>query len=135
MVNMVELNAIAHGQAFAVAPPPADRDAGVEQVGNFVVGQLIVAAVTDPDANSAGEDAASVANDIIVDRDVPGAFERITGDADFAHTHAAGAQIEQVAVTNGIIVAAPTKPDAVGADASEFAIFHHYVSRTVSHDR
>ena len=41
---------------LGVAPGPADADAGVVEVGDLVVGDGVVGAVTDPDADGTGED-------------------------------------------------------------------------------
>ena len=60
------------GQALAVAPAPADGNARVVEIGDFVVGDRVVAAVADPHADGAGEDPSAVANDVVVDRDVAG---------------------------------------------------------------
>ncbi len=65
MVDMVELNDVAPCQRASVAPSPTDADARVVKVGDFVVGDAVLAALTDPNSDSAVENLAAI-NDCAV---------------------------------------------------------------------
>ena len=134
VVDVVEGDRVALGQALGVAPAPADGDAGVVQVGDFVVGDRVVAAVADPDADGAREDAAAVADDVVVDRDVAGPLGFVRRDAGFADPHAAGAEVVEVAAAERAVAAALAEPDDVGADVADLAVLERHVPRAVGHD-
>ena len=96
VVNVVEVDRVVLGEAFGVSPTPADRDAGVEEVGDVVVGDLVVAALADPHADRAGEDASAGVDDVVVDRDVVCAIRFVGLDRAFTDANATGSQIVEV---------------------------------------
>ena len=96
VVDVVEGDAVPLGQAFAVSPAPADGDARVVEVGDFVVGDGVVGAVSDPDADGAGEDPPAAADDVVVDGDVAGVFRLCGGDGRLADADTADAQMHRV---------------------------------------
>ncbi len=67
VMDVIEGERVPFGQALAVAPRPAGGDAGVEEVGDFVVRDAVVAALPDPHAHGAGKDPAAVQHDVVVD--------------------------------------------------------------------
>jgi len=49
VVDMVEVDRVVMGLAGSVTPAPADRDAGVAEIGDVVVGDLVEGAMSDPE--------------------------------------------------------------------------------------
>ena len=67
MVEVVVFDAVTLGGAGGVAPAPTDGDGGIEQVGNLVVRDHVVRGEADPNADGAGVNVATVAEDAVVD--------------------------------------------------------------------
>jgi hypothetical protein len=67
VMDVVLPDDVSCGQGGAVTPSPADRDAGIVQVVDMIVGDPIVEARTDPDAGSLMESAAGVVNMAVLD--------------------------------------------------------------------
>ncbi len=135
MVDMIKVDLIAFGEAFGIAPAPADRNPGVAEIGDFVVDNAVVGAVADPDSDGAGVDMAAVADDAIFDGVVMGAFIEVGGDAAFANPDSASAEIVDIAVGDGTVLAAFTEPEAVFADVGELAAVEVNILGAVEHDR
>ena len=55
MVDVIELDDVVPRQRLAVAPRPADRDAGVPEAANLVVRDQILRRLAEPDADRAGD--------------------------------------------------------------------------------
>jgi hypothetical protein len=94
VVDAIVREEVSLAGGLAVAPAPAGGDAAVEQVGDLVVGDPVVAALAHPDADRAGENVTAVPNDVVVD-DVPTRrLRRRLRQARLADAHAAGAEVE-----------------------------------------
>ena len=61
-MDVIELDHVVARQRGAVAPRPANRDAGVVEVVDQVVRDAVVRRLADPDAHGAGEELAAVVN-------------------------------------------------------------------------
>ena len=112
VVDVVELDPVVAADARAVAPDPADGDAGVVQVADLVVRHGVAEGVHDQHAHAAVEEAAEVVEPVVGDDRLAGA-ERlgIGGPVDLdpsrgdpgqlvaheAHAAAAVAQVDRVA--------------------------------------
>ena len=118
----------------AVAPAPPHGDAGVAQVGDVVVGDLVVAAVPDEHAHGVRPDVPAVADDVVVDADVAGEVRRLRNLGRLADAHAAGAQVVEEAAPDGAVAAAVAEPDGVGAGALDGALLQRDAPGVVRHD-
>ena len=135
VVDVIELDGVVVGERILVPPPPADGDAGVKEVGDFVVRDLVEGALADPDAVRAGEDSPAVMDDAIVDDVVAGIKSDFPGRLlCFADAHATGAEIMQMAVHDAAVVATGAEPYSVRAGVSDLAVLEIHMARAVGHD-
>ena len=134
MVHVVEGELVSLGQAVAVSPAPAGGEARVVVVGDFVVGDGVVGAVSDPDADSTGEDPPAAADDVVVDGDVACVFRFVSGWARLADADAAGPEVVEVAAGERAVAAALTEPDGVDTGMAKLAILDDDVACPVGHD-
>src|ERR1043166_5378805 len=111
MMNVVVVDVIPRRRARPVTPRPADGNARVIEIGDLVVGDVVVAALPEPDADGAREHAPAVTNDAVVDRDVIGAFLRLRRDAALADADAARAQVVRFAALHRAVVTAAAEPN------------------------
>ena len=72
VVQVVPFDGIAFRSALGVTPSPADRDGGIEKVCDVAMGDGVVGAVSDPDADRARHDPPAAVDDAVVDGYVPG---------------------------------------------------------------
>ncbi len=100
-MDVIERDGIPLGEVFVIAPGPTRRDAGVKKVGDFVVRDLIVAALRHEHADGAREDRSAVADNVVVDGDVPGPFGLVMGDPMFADADAAGPEVVETYLGSG----------------------------------
>ena len=80
VVDVVVFDDVVVGGGGSVAPGPADGNAGVVEVADFVVGDRVVRALADPDADGTGEDPSAASDDVVVDCDVAGVLRFGGGD-------------------------------------------------------
>ena len=66
VVNMVVGNEVAFVGCLTVAQPPTNRDAGVKQIRNLVVGDAVVTTLTNPYTDSARKNTPSLSDDAVV---------------------------------------------------------------------
>ena len=121
VVQVVPLDAVALGVAGRVAPAPADRDCGVEEVRDFVVRDLVIGRAADPDAHGAREDQAAVADDVIMHAMVACVVLRLGLVVERADLHTAGAEIGDVALLDRHFAGAASEGEAVAADVGKLA--------------
>ena len=133
VVDVVEINVIALGQAIRITPPPPDRDAGVAEVGNLVVGNAVVGGMPDPYADGTGEDMPPVADDVVVERDVMRTLILLAPYAGLAEAHAAGAQVMDVGPLDTAVATASAKPHAIGPRVCHLAAVDVDVLGAVDH--
>ena len=72
VMDMVELDLVVVTRAGSVIPSPADGNAGVAEISDVIVGDLVISAVTDPHADSTAIQMPSGTDDVVVDRAVSG---------------------------------------------------------------
>ena len=135
VMDVVEGERVPFGQALVVAPRPAGGNAGVEEVGDFVVRDRVVAALPDPHAHGTGENPPAVAQDVVVDFDVPGPLRFVADDPRLADPHGPGPEIVDIAMPQGAIAAGVPEPDRVDADVADLAVLDRHVPGGVGHDR
>src|SRR5262249_22086078 len=113
VVDDVLQHEIARRERLAVAPGPADRDAGVEEVRDVVAVDLVAFALPDPDADRAREHPAAVVDRAALDvvRARPRAHVRI--DRRLADLHSSSAEVSKVAVVEAAVITAASERDAV----------------------
>ncbi|OPZ97833.1 MAG: hypothetical protein BWY71_01475 [Planctomycetes bacterium ADurb.Bin412] len=133
VVDMVEVDMVVDGNGRGVAPGPADGNSGIIKVADIVVGNLVVAAVADPDTNRAMVEAGAAVDDAVVHGDVVGLFGRLP-DNPLAHFDAAGTEIVEEGPGDGAVPAAAAEPHAINADMTDFAILERYIPGAVQHD-
>ena len=66
VVNMVVGDEVAFVGCLTVAQPPTNRDAGVKQIRNLVVGDAVVTTLTNPYTDSARKNTPSLSDDAVV---------------------------------------------------------------------
>lgn len=123
VVDVVVCDEVSFGLAVVVSPAPADGDAGVGEVADVVVGDAVVTAVADPDADGAGEDLAGVADEVVVEGLVAGGGLGCGGEVHGAAAEAAGAEVVEVGLADGVVFASFAEPDAVDAGVGDGGVF------------
>ena len=135
MVDMVEVDGVVAVEGRAVSPSPPRRNPTVEEVGNLVVGDLVVGCLADPDAHTGGENPATGADDVVVHHDTGSVLGRVGPDRGLTDANTAGAQVVQVGALKAAIRAALAEPDACDARVRDLAVFEGYTPGAVQHDR
>ena len=97
VVDVVFLDEVPRRQGGAVAPRPADRDAGVVQVVDVIVRDPVVGALADPDADGMVKDVAAVVDLTVLDNIAGRSLRPLGADLRLAELHTPGGQIVQVA--------------------------------------
>src|SRR5690606_8899335 len=101
-------------RAWSVSPAPADRNAGVVEIGDLVVRYRVVAAPADPNADSRRENVPAVVDKRIV-HDV--ALHALV--AGLSDPYAARAQIVNVRLHDPVLPGPIGQPDAVLTDVRD----------------
>src|ERR1035441_1564177 len=115
MVYVVQLDHVIGCQRPPVAPGPTDRDAGVIEVVNEVVREVIPSRLPDPNADRAGEQFAAVMDVAAADFVGAGLFGVLVAHAGFAKLHAARAEVREFTPDDTIALAAARQFQAVVA--------------------
>ena len=121
VVQVVPFDAVALGVAGRVAPAPADRDGGVEEVRDLVVRDLVVGRAADPHAHGAREEQSAVADDVVVHAMMAGVVLRLRLVVERADLHAARAEVRDEAFLYGDFAGAASEREPVAADVRELA--------------
>ena len=129
VVDVIEFDHVVVRPVGFQAPVPADADAGVQQVVDVVVRDLIVAALRDPDADARRVHMPAVEDVVVVHHDAARFGLVGRGHVRLADPHAARAQVEQAIALDPAIFAAAAEPHAVRADVGHFAVFQHAIPR------
>jgi hypothetical protein len=127
VVGVVELDDVVVARRRGVAPVPADRDRGVEEVVETVVRDVVRGAVEDEDPAGGREDPAQGVQVVVLDpvgvaglrRDRPG-FRGVLGrKRGRANTDAAGAKFLEPVGADAPVPAADADPEAVATEVGE----------------
>ena len=134
MMHVVETDLVAFGGAVGIAPAPTGRDAGVEEIGDLVVGDDVVRTGADPDPAGVHIDPSAVTDDIVVHRDMIGAGRLLHACPLLPDADAAGAEIVQIAAFEAAFLAALAEPHGVLGYVADLTILEHSIPRPVQHD-
>ena len=134
MVDVVVLYAVALGGAVAVSPYPTDRNTRIAEIGDVVMGDLVVRRIEDDYAYGTWEGISSVLDDVVVDRDVVGYFGYIRPDHGFSDFNSAGSDVENFALFDRAVRAGSPEPNAAHSGVGNLARFEVYVAGKVCLD-
>src|SRR5262249_6365587 len=104
------------GQRRSVAPGPADRDAGVVQVVDVVVGDPVVRTLTDPHADGLVEGVAAVVDVAVFDDVARGPLRPFGTERRLAAVHTPGSQVVEMTPSDDVATAAAAQLDRIVAD-------------------
>ena len=134
-MDVVVFNDRSAGKRLAVAPGPADGDAGVEEVGDLVIGDNVIGGLSDPDADPAGIDVSAVKDPTVSDLVSSRWMGLGAGDGSFADLNAAAAQIVDQAMHELVMGAASGKLKPVTAGMGDRAVVENAVDSVPRRDR
>ena len=119
---MFEAHLVAVCFCGAVAPARTQGDRLPGSVADFVVGDLVVAGLTDPHAtHRAGVYLSCAVNEVVRDHVVVGLGVLGGRIAALAEPHRAAAHVVDVVSHNAVVLRAAAQPDAIGAEVRELA--------------
>ena len=129
VMDMVELDGVVMGFAGGVTPSPTDGDAGVGQIGDVVVRDLVVGAVSDPDADGAAVETSAAADDVVIDDAMSGGVGalRIFVVPALADVNSAAGHVVNQASLDAAVLAAAAEPNGMAADVGDLAVDDRHV--------
>lgn len=134
LVNAVVTDDIVRRKTPPITPRPADRNSRVKGVADIVVRDLIIRALANPDANSAGMNPTASRDDVVVDDGFIRALFGIVPHDHFTNPNASRAEIREQRMLHPALMAIPPKPDTVSSGVANFTICKSHALGIVNFD-
>jgi len=133
-MNMVVGDEVAFVGNLTVAPPPTNRGASVKQIRNLVVGDAIVATLTNPYTDSARENTPSLSNDAVVHNIPTRYFLWLLRHSNLTNAHTTSAEVKKVTTADNAVRATLPKPNRICPNMPDFAVFKSYMPSPINLD-
>ena len=132
VVDMIEGDKIIRSKRAAISPGPADGNAGIIEIVDEIVRELIVRGLAQPNPNRAVKHLAAVVNVTIADLIGGRLLGGVITEAGFTNLETSGAEIAKITSADSIALRAAAQLEGIVADVGKIAVVEYTFAQALA---